>query len=242
MGKVYAIRNGRQTGLVYSWDECKASVTGYSGSEYKAFSSELEAKRYLGELSDSVVCTLDSMSSASVNHNKKVVGGDLISTSPADNTFNLGDNEAIVFTDGSYSPKERYYSYGFVLFTKDTQYTMSACDNCKDYISSKNVSGEIFGAIQSINLALKLGITSLTVCHDYIGISAWAEGDWGANSDISKKYVEYLMNLPEDFDLGFSHIKSHSGDTYNNLADKLASQAIKNRTYFNSNKVLNSKV
>ena len=241
MSKIYAVRRGRQTGIIYSWDACKASVEGYKGSEYKSFKSELDAKRYLGMLSDSTVHTLDSVLSTSSTRTKKVHSGDLVQSVPSNNEFNLDENEAIVFTDGSFSPKEGYYSYGFVLFTKDTQYTMSACDNCTSYIESKNVAGEIFGVIQAINLALRLGISSLTICHDYKGVSAWAEGDWSSHCLVSKVYLDYLMKLPENFDLGFRHIKSHSGDIYNNLADKLASQAIRDRAYFSSDDALKLK-
>lgn len=242
MSKVYAVRKGRQTGLFYSWEECCASVRGYSCCDYRSFNSEVEAKRYLGMLSDSTVHTLDSVLSTSSTPIKKVHSGDLVQSVPSNNEFNLDENEAIVFTDGAFSPKEGYYSYGFVLFTRDKQYTMSACDNCKPYIESKNVAGEIFGAIQAINLALRLGISSLTICHDYKGVSAWAEGDWSARCVVSRVYANYLMKLPENFNLGFRHIKSHSGDVYNNLADKLASQAIRNRAYFSSSDALKSRV
>lgn len=46
--KYYAVRRGAQTGIFRTWEECKASVSGYSGAEYKSFKTEAEAKRYLG--------------------------------------------------------------------------------------------------------------------------------------------------------------------------------------------------
>ena len=45
--KVYAVKKGKQTGLFYSWNECKESVSGYPGAEYKGFETEEEAKNYL---------------------------------------------------------------------------------------------------------------------------------------------------------------------------------------------------
>ena len=44
--KVYAVKKGKQTGLFYSWNECKESVSGYPGAEYKGFETEEEAKNY----------------------------------------------------------------------------------------------------------------------------------------------------------------------------------------------------
>lgn len=45
--KYYAVRNGRTTGILTSWDECKKSVTGYSGAEFKSFTSLEDAKAYI---------------------------------------------------------------------------------------------------------------------------------------------------------------------------------------------------
>ena len=46
--KVYAVKKGIVTGIFYNWDDCKASVDGYPGAEYKGFATEEEAKEYLG--------------------------------------------------------------------------------------------------------------------------------------------------------------------------------------------------
>ena len=46
--KIYAVKNGRKTGLFNTWEECEAQTKGYSGALYKAFTSISEAKAYLG--------------------------------------------------------------------------------------------------------------------------------------------------------------------------------------------------
>lgn len=45
--KYYAVRRGMKNGIFRTWEECKASVSGYSGAEYKSFKTEAEAKSYL---------------------------------------------------------------------------------------------------------------------------------------------------------------------------------------------------
>jgi hypothetical protein len=41
MGKYYAVRVGRENGVVVrSWDECKKLVDGYSGAQFKSFWDE----------------------------------------------------------------------------------------------------------------------------------------------------------------------------------------------------------
>ena len=45
--KIYAVRNGRQTGLFTTWAECQKQVTGYAGARFKGFTSAEEAIRWL---------------------------------------------------------------------------------------------------------------------------------------------------------------------------------------------------
>ena len=47
-GKYYAVRKGRKTGIFRIWEECKASVSGYPGAEYKSFPVLEQAEEYLG--------------------------------------------------------------------------------------------------------------------------------------------------------------------------------------------------
>ena len=35
--KIYAVRKGKLVGIFRSWDECRDSVNGYPGAEYKGF-------------------------------------------------------------------------------------------------------------------------------------------------------------------------------------------------------------
>ncbi len=47
--KFYAVKNGRQCGLFYTWDDCLAQVKGFKGAEYKSFATRQEALAYLQE-------------------------------------------------------------------------------------------------------------------------------------------------------------------------------------------------
>lgn len=52
MGKVYAVRKGRQSGLYETWSECSEQVTGFSGAEYKGFKSRAKATAWLAAAAD----------------------------------------------------------------------------------------------------------------------------------------------------------------------------------------------
>lgn len=45
--KYYAVRKGFTTGVFETWEECKESVNGYSGAEYKSFSTLEEAHDFV---------------------------------------------------------------------------------------------------------------------------------------------------------------------------------------------------
>ena len=47
MAKFYAVKAGKQTGILESWEECKASVEGFPGAKYKSFSKREDAEAYL---------------------------------------------------------------------------------------------------------------------------------------------------------------------------------------------------
>lgn len=45
--KYYAVKKGRTRGIFGTWEECRASVEGYPGAEYKGFKDIAEAQGYL---------------------------------------------------------------------------------------------------------------------------------------------------------------------------------------------------
>lgn len=48
MAKVYAVKQGRQTGIFDTWAECQEQIKGFSGAVYKSFTSREDAEKYLG--------------------------------------------------------------------------------------------------------------------------------------------------------------------------------------------------
>lgn len=46
--KYYAVKKGKKTGIFKTWEECRASVDGCPGAEYKGFGQLAEAEAYLG--------------------------------------------------------------------------------------------------------------------------------------------------------------------------------------------------
>lgn len=47
MKKYYAVKLGKKPGIYNTWEECRRQVSGYSGAQYKSFTSLNEAKAFI---------------------------------------------------------------------------------------------------------------------------------------------------------------------------------------------------
>ncbi len=54
MGKYYAVKKGRKTGIFLTWAECELQVKGFKGALYKSFKTQEEANDYLNEQKKSI--------------------------------------------------------------------------------------------------------------------------------------------------------------------------------------------
>lgn len=74
---------------------------------------------------------------------------------------------------------------------------------------------------------LKHGISSLCIFHDYEGIAKWCEGQWEAKKEGTRAYRDFYRRASEKLNITFRKVKGHSGDTWNDLADRLAKEALR---------------
>lgn len=130
------------------------------------------------------------------------------------------------YIDGSYDATTGSYSFGGVLILGDKQYEFKKKYEPDLYSVSRNVAGEIKGAGYIIKYAIKLGIPELNIFYDYKGIEMWYTGKWKASSDIAKAYVQFREEVKDKIKIHFIKVKSHSHNSYNDLADSLAKSAL----------------
>jgi ribonuclease HI len=195
----YAVRKGKVPGIYETWRKCEEQVRGYSGAEYKKFSTYKEALTFIDGGSEKL---------------------DLVDES------SLKENEIIAYVDGSFDIKHFTYSYGVVLITNDGKETYSGRDNNKELAEMRNVSGEIKGAMVAMELAIEKGKDTLYLHFDYTGIEQWAKGSWKTNKDGTKAYKDFYDSIKNKLKVVFIKVKAHSGIEYNEEADKLAKEAI----------------
>lgn len=138
-----------------------------------------------------------------------------------------GGSEAVAYVDGSYYHPDRKFSCGVVLFWKGREFHFKEAYTDPDLASMRNVAGEIKGAQKAMEYCLKHGISSLCIFHDYEGIAKWCEGQWEAKKEGTRAYRDFYRRASEKLTITFRKVKGHSGDTWNDLADRLAKEALR---------------
>lgn len=218
MSKFYAVKKGRNTGVFRDWSSCQEQVLGFKGAEFKSFKTEAEAMTYLG----TGVYTKEQPSVDIHTHCIDV---------------ELNEYTGIAYVDGSYKDGVGY-SFGCVFITKDGEELYYGYDNNKEMESIRNVFGEMLGVLVATRVAFQKNIKKLIIAHDYNGLSEWAKGNWNAKTTITKEYVRFLERYRPYMDTEFIKVKSHSGNKYNTISDKLAKRGLEEKKRINSRKLL----
>lgn len=199
--KVYAVRKGRETGLFYSWPVCQEQIKGYSGAEYKSFKTEQEARSYLAGGASGVQLT------------------SIAAIEPTPDTM-------LAYVDGSYNAATQEYSAGVVVLWQGREVTFSEKADDPRLKSMRNVAGEIMGAQIAMKYALEQQASAVIIYHDYEGVEKWCTKAWEAKQDGTKQYKAYYEQAARQLDIRFVKVKAHSGDQYNEQADRLAKDAL----------------
>lgn len=201
--KYYAVYKGKSVipKIYTSWDECKKDVIGFKGAIYKSFTTEKEAKEFI-----------------SLNSQGRKLE-------------NIQDEESesglFIYVDGSFTVDKGNFSYGLVAVNDGKIiYEDKGIGFDKEAIALRNVSGEVLGAKMAVEFAINNNYKEVTIVYDYQGIESWALGTWKRNNKITSEYNEYMQNKMKEINIIFKKIKGHSGHKYNDLADKLAKEAL----------------
>jgi ribonuclease HI len=138
----------------------------------------------------------------------------------------MDSNRAVAYVDGSYLHDIKIFSYGVVLFYQGHEYHFSEKFNTPEIVSMRNVAGEIKGAEKAMRFCLENGISEVEIFHDYEGIAKWCTGEWKANKFGTQSYRDFFLSLRGKLNVIFTKVRAHSGDIYNDMADRLARDAL----------------
>lgn len=197
--KYYAVRKGRKIAIFETWTECQEATKGYPGVQFKSFSDLEQAKTYLEEGKEE-------------KEDKKV--------------SNKG-RTLTAYVDGSFSKKNNLYGSGCVLL-EDGEIISQSCfpGYNPEYLPMNNVAGEIQAAKAAVKFAINHNYDAVDIYYDYTGIKEWAIGNWETNRTATGNYKKYMMEASRQININFHKVEAHTGDKYNEMADKLAKKAV----------------
>lgn len=192
----YAVKKGRKTGIYTTWEECRKQVIGYGGAEYKGFYRKEEADAYL-------------------------------SGKRAEATECMDAAVMTVYVDGSYVPflPDRY-SFGAVFLQNGKIETVGRCFIDPVNAEMRNVAGEVAGVRYAMEYCIAHQIPSVFIYYDYAGLEKWCTGEWKANKEGTKALKAYYDSVRDRLHVTFHKVKSHTGVKYNEMADRLAKEAL----------------
>lgn len=201
--KIYAVKKGRVTGIFTSWDECRDAVEEYPGAEYKSFFTEEDANAYLYGTEK------DEMNILSEKMEECLTG------------------QIVAYVDGSFDEKIGRYAFGCVMIMPNGEIVReSGNGDNPDSLALRNVTGEMLGAMYAVKWCEKNGYSGIKICYDYLGIEKWALGEWKAKNALTQKYAEFMRENSKKLNISFQKIAAHTGNKYNEEADKLAKAAL----------------
>lgn len=204
--KYYAVKKGKITGVFNSWEDCRASVDGYPGAEFKGFTSLEEAKAYLGDL----YC---------LRFEQRDDGQRTIE--PQEERPEEG--WLLAYVDGSYEDSLKKYAFGCVFLLPDGRiFTEYGNGDDSKSLQHRNVTGEMLGAMYAVQFARKNGFQGVELRYDYEGIEKWVTGAWRAKTERTMEYARAMREWGKSIELRFVKVQAHSNVFYNELADKMA--------------------
>jgi len=218
--KFYAVRKGKRVGIFSTWDECKASVDGYPGTEYKGFATLEEARAYLRDGGVTVAEDSQLQGEERGSEGEKQVVARKSAECPRTGCL-------LAYVDGSYDDSIKKYAFGCVFITEtgDIYTEFGNGDNPRS-LQHRNVTGEMLGAMYAVKTAMLNGYKEIEIRYDYEGIEKWVTGEWRSKTELTQKYAASMRDWSKSIGIHFTKVPAHSNVTYNELADRLAKQGL----------------
>lgn len=202
----YAVKNGHKIGIFKTWSACSKQVNGFPGAMYKGFKTLDEAQEYLeGQETKDSKCY----------------------QSEEELMADIKDGEMIAYVDGSNLGDGSAFSWGIVTFSKLLgKVEINGMSDDEEQAQYRNIAGELFASVKAVKFAIDNKMTKIIIYHDYSGIRHWALGEWKTKNKLSQDYEAFFKKAKDYINYEFVKVEGHTGDKFNEEADRLAKNAL----------------
>jgi len=140
-------------------------------------------------------------------------------------------NKIAIYVDGSFKTINEHQLIGSAYVVVNEDGSTVERKVAKEYEAgthSWNVTGELNAVYGAVAYALQNNVSEVNIYHDLEGSAHWANKTWKAKKPETQKYANYINRVRNEKGLiiNFIHVKGHSGNMFNEVADKLAGEAI----------------
>ncbi|SHK47791.1 ribonuclease HI [Selenomonas ruminantium] len=216
--KVYAVRNGRKTGLFTSWAECKAQVEGFPGARFKGFLDANEATKWLN---------LDYV--PPYGGGKKAASGQ--KNTQAEPAVDHDDApDYIIYTDGSCLRNPDGPGGWAAVIADQIQGQLTELHGGE--ASTTNNRMELTAALKALSFARQNAVIDLYTDSQYLKnaftknwLAGWKRKNWMTAAGTPVKNQDLWQLLDKAFaehQVRFHWVKGHVGVAQNERCDELA--------------------
>ena len=125
------------------------------------------------------------------------------------------------YVDGSFI--EGPVGYGtLILKAGKPIYEIGATVEDPTLLDMRQVGGELYAVYAAIKWCQNNHVQKIALFYDYEGIESWATGRWKANNPATQAYASFMRTC--DVEILWNKVKSHTGNPWNDYADRLAKQ------------------
>lgn len=138
----------------------------------------------------------------------------------------IPETAAEIYVDGSFDVRTKRFGCGVVILYRGKEITLKHGYDDPASAELRNVAGEVMGAVNAIRYCQEHDIDEVYIYHDYNGIGKWGDDEWKANLPLTRKYKQFVADARKNMKIVFIKVEAHTGVKYNEMADRLAKDAI----------------
>jgi ribonuclease HI len=223
MKKIYAVRQGRQTGIFNTWADCEAQVKGYAGASYKGFTNAGEAMAWLQGGTAQMELFAAPRATRPVRHTA-AAAPETASSAPA------AAADYVIYTDGS-CLRNPDGPGGWAAVIMDARQEKLA-ELHDGNPSTTNNRMELSAAIAALNFVQPGKLVDLYTDSQYLKnaftkrwLENWKRRGWKTAAGGAVKNQDLWQQLDHLFStrqVRFHWVKGHVGIEHNERCDELA--------------------